>query len=239
MVYLYAIHERIGASRTDTKGVIKLASALDIIQDCSLLWMESEPSFLAYLARNNLGMFLVSRQADIRRLPVYGETVTAQTSVFECRSYCGYRNTFLYGEDRLPCVLTWSIGAFVDMDTGKMAKLPTEEIDKITYDDKINMDYLDKKISLPDIPGRRLDAIPVKRSDIDFYHHMNNARYIEAALELLPDDARIKRVRIEYKMPAKPGELMYPQVIQTPNGKRYVLLLDSKDKPYTIIEFTC
>lgn len=235
---MYAIQERIGASRTDTRGVAKLVSVLDIIQDCSLLWMESEPSFRDYLARNNMGLFLVSRQVDIRRLPVYGENVTAQTSIFECRSFYGYRNTILYGEDQLPCVLTWSIGAFVDMETGKMVKLPPEECDKITYDEKIDMEYLDKKIVLPEVPGQRLNPVAVKRNDIDFYHHMNNARYIEVALELLKDDAPINRVRIEYKAPAKPGDLLHPQIIEAPNSPRYVLLLDAQDKPFTIMEFS-
>lgn len=117
-------------------------------------------------------------------------------------------------------------------------KTPPEECDKITYDEKIDMEYLDKKIVLPEVPGQRLNAVPVKRNDIDFYHHMNNARYIEVALELLKDDAPINRVRIEYKAPAKPGDLLHPQIIEAPNSPRYVLLLDAQDKPFTIMEFS-
>jgi len=235
---LYIIKDRVGASRTDTNGIMKLTGAMDVIQDCSLLWVESEPSFRNFLARNNLGMFIISRQVDILRLPVYGEEIAVETRIFACRSFLGYRNTVLYGEDGLPCVLTWSVGAFVNLDTGKMVRLLQSEIDKATIDAKIDMEYLDKRIDLPDIPRQRLNAVAVRRSDIDLYHHMNNVKYVEVALELLPEDFVTNRLRIEYKKPAKLGDLLYPQMIKAPSGHWYILLLDSQDNPYVIMEFS-
>ncbi len=234
---MYEIHDRIGASRTGANSAARLAAALDIIQDCSLFWMESEPAFSDFLAQNKLGMLLVSRQADVLRLPVYLEKVTARTSVYDCRSFYGYRNTVLYGEDGAPCILTWSIGVFIETDTGRLARLPPEELLKVTMDKRIDMEYLDKRIVLPDIPEHRYDPVPVRRGDIDLNRHMNNVRYIEAALELLPDDAPIRRIRVEYKAPAKPGDMLYPRSIET-QGKRYVLLSDHEDKLFTVMEFS-
>jgi acyl-ACP thioesterase len=234
---LYEIHDRIGASMTGANGAARLTAALDIIQDCSLFWMESEPSFGDFLARNRLSMLLVSRQADILRLPAYMEKVAARTGVYDCKSFYGYRNTVLYGQDGAPCILTWSIGAFIETDTGRMARIPPEEIMKVTMDKKIDMEYLDKKIVLPEAPGYRPEAIPVRRGDIDLNRHMNNVRYIEAALELLPDNAPVKRIRVEYKSPAKPGDMLYPRIIETPD-KRYVLFSDHQGRLYTVMEFT-
>ena len=235
---MYVHKERVCASRTDTNGKMKLAGAIEVIQDCSMLWMESEPSFQTFLAANMLGMFLISRQADIVRMPEYGENITVKTSIFDCNKFFGYRNTVLYGEDGKPCLLTWCIGAFVNLDTGKMARLPQEELAKVTLDEKIAMEYLDKKIELPELPGQRLDSFTVKRSDIDLNHHMNNAKYIEAALEFLPADFEVRRLRVEYKMPAKMGEQLYPKRIETPSGNWYVLLLDSHENPFAVIEFS-
>lgn len=235
---MYEIKDRVCASRTGSNGIMKLTGAMDIIQDCSLLWLESEPSFRDFLASNNLGMLVVSRQVDIIRLPVYGEKITAKTGIFACQNYLGYRNTVLYGEDGLPCLLTWGLGAFVNMDTGKMARLPQSEIDKVIIDDKIDMEYLDKKIVLPDLPGQRLDAVIVKRNDIDIYHHMNNVKYVDTAMELLSEDFAINRLRIEYKKPAKLGDLLYPQIIESSSARWYILLLDYQDNPYAIMEFS-
>lgn len=235
---MYTTVERIGASRTDASGVLKLVSALDLIQDCSMFWMESEPVFHDFLRQNNLGMFLISRQADILRLPAYGETVSVRTSVFSCRSFYGYRNTVICGEDGLPCLLTWSTGAFVDRDQGNMARLPQNVIDSVTIDNKAEMEYLDKKILLPEVPGRRFDPVAVKQCDIDMYRHMNNAKYVETALGFLAEGAHIGRLRIEYKTAAKLGDLLYPSYIEALDGKQYILLADHQDKPYAVMEFS-
>jgi medium-chain acyl-[acyl-carrier-protein] hydrolase len=235
---LYQIKERIGASRTDMYSRLKLSSALDLIQDCSYHWMESEPDFLAYLHRHGIVMVLVSRQVDIARLPEYGENVSVRTSIFERRSFLGQRNTVLYGEDGLPCVLTWSTGAFVESGTGKMARLPPEIVGAITLDEKVHMEYLNKKIALPETGWRRLETVPVRRNDIDLNGHMNNARYVEAALELLPDEREIGRLRIEYKLPARPGGILYPQYAEGAGGKRFLVLADEHGRPYPVMEFS-
>lgn len=235
---MFTIKSRVYASRTDPGGIMKLDGAIDILQDCSMMWMESEPSFREFLAGRRLGMFLVSRQADIIRLPGYGENITVQTRIYECRDFLGYRNTVMYGEDGQPCLLTWSIGAFVSLETGRMARLPHAEMDKVTVDPRIDMEYLDRKIALPDLPGQRLGAVAVRRKDIDMNRHMNNARYVETALEYLPEGFAVRRLRIEYKRPAKLGDQLYPMRIKDPSGKWFVLLLDSRDRPCSVMEFS-
>ena len=86
---MYTITSRVGASQTAADGAMKLVSAIDAMQDCSILWMESEPSFKRFLDKNNLGMFLLFRQADILRLPKYGEQIRTATSIYQCKGYYG------------------------------------------------------------------------------------------------------------------------------------------------------
>jgi len=81
---LYEIKNRVCASQTASNGKMKVTGALDIIQDCSLLWLETESSLRDYFANNNLGMVILSRQVNIVRLPIYGEEITVQTSIFDC-----------------------------------------------------------------------------------------------------------------------------------------------------------
>ena len=160
---MYTIHRRVGASGTDENGVLKLGAALDLIQDCSYHWMESEPAFLRFLEENNAVMVLVSRQADFVRLPRYGERLTVSTLIFECHSFLGRRNTVIYDESNQPCVLTWSAGAFVHRETGKMMRLTPEVMSAVTMDSKVDMEYLTMKIALPETAWRRFDPVPVRR----------------------------------------------------------------------------
>ena len=235
---MYTIRDRVGASRTDANGMMKLTGAMDAIQDCSLLWMESEPCIQDFFAGNNLGLCVMSRQVDVLRLPAYGEEIAVETRVFACQSFLEYRNTVLYGEDGLPCLLTWSLGAYVNLGTGRMARLPESIIDKVSIDDKFDMEYLDRRIDLPDMPGRCLEPVAVKRHDIDLYRHMNNVRYVEVALELLPENFMIKRLRIEYKKSAKLGDLLYPRILEAPSSNQYILLLDAHDAPFAVMDFS-
>jgi len=230
--------ERVGASKTDAHGYLKLNEAVNMLQDCSMLWMESEPLFKGYLSENNLGMFLVTRQIDVNRLPQYGERVIVKTSIYQCKRFLGYRNTVLYGEDGSSCLLTWSTGTFVSLQSGKVSMLPKEVLNSVTLDEKIEMAYLDSKIKLPNGHIERFDPIAVKRSDIDLYNHMNNAKYIEAAMEMLAEDFRVKRLRIEYKIPAKQGDLLYPQRVKDETGKQYIALMNDAGNPFTLMEFT-
>jgi len=48
------------------------------------------------------------------------------------------------------------------------------------------MEYLDRQIVLPEASAKRLPETPVRRGDIDFNGHMNNARYLETPIGLLP-----------------------------------------------------
>ncbi|MDL2288723.1 hypothetical protein LJC32_05030 [Oscillospiraceae bacterium OttesenSCG-928-F05] len=234
---LYTRHHRVGASQTGGDGRMKLVSAIDVMQDCSILWMESEPAFSQHLSDHNLGMFLLSRQADVLRLPRYGETVRAVTGIFRVKSYCGYRNTVLYGEDGAPCVLSWGLGAFVSYESGQMAKLPATVIASVTLDPAVDMPYLDRRIALPEGPFRPMPEVPVRRGDIDFNGHMNNARYLEAALELLPEGPPVRRFRVEYKSSAKLGGCLHPTYAETAEGA-FLILADGAGKPYTVMEFT-
>jgi acyl-ACP thioesterase len=233
---MYRVKQRVSASHTNAEGALKLVSALDMMQDCSQLWLESEPDLERYFRENNIAQMLVSRQTDIRRVPVYGERLNVETRIYDCKSFLGYRNTVIYDEQDRPCIVSWSIGAFVSLETGKPEKLPDHITAGVRFDPKFDMEYLGKKIALPEGPGEKLPPLAVSRNDIDFNRHMNNARYLQTAVELLPADFETARFRVEYKKPAKYGDLLYPELISA-GGAFFLSLNDSEGRPYAVTEF--
>ncbi|MDR1748978.1 MAG: hypothetical protein LBR47_07945 [Spirochaetaceae bacterium] len=47
-----------------------------------------------------------------------------------------------------------STGAFVSLDTERMAKIPGDILDQVVIDPKVEMEYPDRKITLPgELPG--------------------------------------------------------------------------------------
>jgi acyl-ACP thioesterase len=235
---MYTTNQRVGASSTDGEGNLKLVSAIDMMQDCSQLWLESEPELEKFFRENNIAQMLVSRQTDILHIPVYGEQLTVETRVYDCKKLLGYRNTVIYGGQGNPCVVSWGIGAFVNLETGRPEKLPDHILAGLCIDPKFEMEYLGKKIALPAEPVEPLNPIKVSRNDIDFNRHMNNARYVQIALEFLPVDFKVSRFRIEYKMPAKYGDSLYP-AIRRDGGSVYLALNDGGEDPkvFAVMEF--
>ncbi|ULQ59906.1 hypothetical protein K7I13_00725 [Brucepastera parasyntrophica] len=235
---MYTTMARVCASHTNSDGRLKFVSAIDMMQDCSQMWMESEPSVEKYFRENNLSQMLVSRQVDVKRTPRYGERLVVQTSVYECKGFQGYRNTVVYDEKNTPCFVSWSTGAFVNPSDGKPARVPRDILDNLVVDEKVTMEYLGRKIPLPDRECRNFPSVTVKKHDIDFNRHMNNARYVQIAVEYLPPDFEINRFRIEYKTPAKYGEVLHPRMIQIDPGTIYIILLNENADSSAVMEFS-
>lgn len=236
---MFSLEEYVTASKTGEDGKLKLVSFIDLMQDCSQLWLLSEVEFYKYFKENNISQLLVSRQFDIIRVPQYGEKLTTTTSIYECKGLYGYRNTVIYDEQNKPCAVSWSMGAFVSLTTNKMTKMPQEILNTVTIDNKVDMEYLDRKINISNNGNtQRLDPFKVLHNDIDMNKHMNNAQYVRLAIECLPDDFETKRLRIEYKLPAKKGDIIYPTLSNSDDNKKiYISLNNDAGKAYAIIEF--
>ena len=210
-------------------------SALQMMQDCSELWIDSEPEVKAYFREHNMAQLLASRQVEILRVPHYKEDLTVTTSVFGMESVFGFRNTVIRDSKGKPCYLTWSTGAFVDKVTGRLSKVPEEIIAAMRIEEKVRMEYKNRRIVLPKITPEIGAGIKVMRNDIDYNQHTNNANYVRMALELLPENFVVSSMRVEYKIPAKLGDVLVPEIINAGNVIYVVLKLDERDS--TIMEF--
>lgn len=122
----------------------------------------------------------------------------------------------------------------MNTDTGRPARPPEEEKAAYSLDERLEMDYAPRKLSLPD-GMKDVAPIPVRADDIDLNHHVNNARYIEIALGLMPDISNIHELRVEYKRQAHLGDTIYPKIANV-DGSWYVDLADADGKTYTSVQ---
>lgn len=199
-----------GTSSTGSDGYITIGAAVDFMQDCSIFHVDSMKDLSGYLHENKIRIFIASRQADILRMPKYGESLKIRTWIYEITRAGAYRNTVIYDENENVCVSSYTIGAFVNENTGKAVLVSNDLIKKIPTYDKLDMEYLDRKIILPQEKPVKSDAISVLKYHLDYNNHVNNAKYITIANEYLPDYFKIKKIRVEYKTPAKHKDILYP-----------------------------
>lgn len=233
---MYSLNYKVTTSTCDSNGKLKVFSALQMMQDCSEMWIESEPTVKKYFNEQNMAQLLATRQVEIVRLPDFREDLTVTTSVYEVKPMFGFRNTFIRDAQGNPCFKTWSMGAFVDLATGKLKRIDDATIASIEIDDKQEMNYRDRRIILPHGGGIALDPVPVMRADIDYNKHMNNAHYVRIAMELLPEGFEVKGMRMEYRVPAKLGDLLTPTIFN--QGDTITVSLAIGTETSAIIEFS-
>jgi len=233
---MYSLKYKVTTSTCDTEGRLKLYSALQMMQDCSEMWLESEPVVKEYFHRENMAQLLASRQVEIIRVPTFKEALTVTTSVYEMKPMYGFRNTFIYDAEGKPCYRTWSMGAFVDMNNGKLKRVDDSVAQSLLIEPKQEMNYRDRRIILPKSEGHAADSIKVMRADIDYNRHVNNANYIRMAMELLPDDFIVTGMRVEYRVAAKLGDTLTPTVYEIENG--FIVALSIGKEASAMVEFT-
>ena len=215
---MYSLTYKVTTSTCDSEGRLKLYSALQMMQDCSEMWIDSEPGVKQYFAEQNMAQLLASSQVEVIRVPEYKEELTVTSTVYGMKPMFGFRNTFIYDAEGNPCYKTWSMGAFVDKSNGKLKRVDDATIASMTLEPQLEMTYKDRRIILPKEDGTTLDPIRVLRADIDYNKHLNNANYIRMAMELLPEDFEVKGLRVEYRVPAKLGDQLIPTLFQIEGG---------------------
>ena len=207
------------------------------MQDCSEMWIDSQPEVREYFERENMAQLLASRQVEIVRVPAYKEKLTVTTSVYDMKPMFGFRNTFIYDERGNPCYRTWSMGAFVDKSTGKLKRVDDSVAATLKIEPRLPMNYKDRRIAVPADGGTVCTPVRVMRADIDYNRHVNNANYIRMAMELIPEGAEIKGLRVEYRVAAKLGNILSPTLHVIGNG--YIVTLAVGKKICAIVEFEC
>ena len=233
---MYSLNYQVTTSTCDSEGKLKLYSALQMMQDSSEMWIDSEPGVKQYFTEQNMAQLLATRQVEVIRVPDYKEKLKVTTSVYGMKPMFGFRNTFIYDAQGNPCYKTWSMGAFVDKTAGKLKRVDDATIASMTLEPQLEMNYKDRRIILPKEDGTVLDPIRVLRADIDYNKHVNNANYVRMAMELLPEGFMVHGLRVEYRVAAKLGDVLIPTIYEIEGG--YIISLSVGNDVSTIIEFT-
>ena len=231
---MFSLDYKVTMSTCDSEGRLKLFSALQMMQDCSEMWIDSEPAARQFFSDNNMTQLLATRQVEVVRVPCFKEDLTVTTSIYEVLPMYGFRNTFIRDAQGQPCYRTWSMGAFVDLATGRLARLSDDAIASLTLEPKQEMNYRGRRIILPKQDGTVMGPVRVMRADIDYNRHMNNANYVRIAMELLPDCFEVTDMRVEYRIAAKLGDSLTPILYETDGG--YIVSLAIDGQPSAIIE---
>lgn len=231
---MYTFNSRIRYSEVDYQAILTLQSLLDYFQDCSTFQAEDLGVGLAFTHARSCAWVLNMWQIDIERYPVLGERITVGTSPYDMRGFLGYRNFAMFDEAGKRVAVANTLWTMLDLKKGKPMLVPKKIAEAYEIEEKMKMEYLPRKIAIPE-NGVRQDEIKIGKGNLDSNRHVNNGQYVRMAMEFIPDDYKINRVRVEYKEQAFLDDVIIPVVYRNENS--ITVALNKKEKEtYAIVE---
>ncbi|WP_392435544.1 acyl-[acyl-carrier-protein] thioesterase [Finegoldia magna] len=139
---------------------------------------------------------------DIHDMPERFDDLTIQTYHTYTRKFYAFRNydVFKNGELIVRAKTKWLL-------VNPEKKLPIRISDTLVeiYGREDGYEIIEKDVEMLDGDYKKCGEYIVRKTDIDYNYHANNARYIEWIENYLDDDT-IKKVEVVYKKELKLGE---------------------------------
>ena len=232
---MYQFESRVRFSETDQRRKLTLEAIVDYFQDCSTFQTEDLGVGFSYLLPHNLTWVLSYWQIIVEEYPDLGDTIHIGTIPYDFKGFFGKRNFFMENMERRRIVTADSLWTLIDMEKMLPMKIPKDVSEAYPKEEKIEMDYLPRKISIFGKEEEK-NTIVIERHHLDCNDHVNNGQYIKMAAIYLPEKFTIRQMRAEYKNQAHLNDIIYPYTYKE-SHKFIVSLCDSKKKPYVVIEF--
>jgi acyl-ACP thioesterase len=211
-----------------------LQSLLDYFQDCSTFHSEDIGLGVDYFRQIHQVWLLSAWQICVNRYPKVYEQIVIGTAPYDFRGFIGCRNFEMKTKEGE--VLAYANSIWSLMDTEKMVPVKPNEKMLAGYvlEEKYPMAYAPRKIAVPK-DGAEEEPFTVKPHHLDTNHHVNNGQYVRMAMDYVQEKFEVRQLRVEYKMQALLGDIIYPVVC---GGEgTYVVSLNNEDgKPYCIVE---
>ncbi len=204
---MFSYKERVSYSHSDEEGNLRLGSIIDSFQDCSQLHSEVAGVSVERLWEIRAGWQIVAWQIVINRYPKFGEEIMVGTWPNSFRGVAGGRNYIMDTLEGERLVVANSLWALVNLDTHRVMAIPKDIAACYEVEEPAEMGEFSRKVALPaEMP--LLERILIPKRSKDTNGHMNNSYYVHFAGEHLPEDRRVRQLRVEYKLGSYVGETL-------------------------------
>lgn len=220
---MYMYKSRVRYSETDMDARLSVTGLMNYFQDCSTFHSEDSGVGISYLDHEGKVWLLSSWQIVIYRRPRLGEEITVKTWPYEAKGIFGMRNFTLHGGADELLAAADSCWFLVDVSTGKPVRVRTEDVAAYGEEEpRFPMVQASRKIALPENMEEK-KRIPVMKHQLDTNRHVNNAQYVDMAMEVLPEGTLISQIRAEYKKAAVLGDTVV--LMASESGDTHVISL--------------
>lgn len=185
----YSMQYHIGYFGTDSDLCLTPSSLAVYLQDLAIAHSNAIGYTLEWLAERKKGWAIINWHIIINRLPHFGETIKVVTWSTKCRRMQAERSFEVL--DEKGNVIVSALSRWIFMDLAKRTPCFIENEMEEKYTCKRPMAIENEKYSMPKEQRENFSAeriFTVTRRDTDTNGHTNNTKYIEWAMDDIPDD---------------------------------------------------
>lgn len=231
---MYSFKSRVRYSEVAQDSKLSIPSMINYLQDCSTFQSEELGKGVEYLKEKHLAWLLAAWTIDIIRLPDMCEEIEICTWAYHFRSVYGYRNFCIKDMEGNYLVKADSLWFCFDTRKQLPKKVDIEDVE-VYMDGEVALDMRKREVGTKE-EMRDLEPITIGFHHLDTNAHVNNAMYIEIAMESFKENLDFSQLDIQYKKMAVLGDVIYPQILEKEKDI-YFSLNDAQGSPYALIRF--
>lgn len=233
---MYKMMRRVGYSDISGNRQVSMAQIVRYLQDTSTFHSDSVGETLEELKERGKAWLLSGWQIEVARYPKFGEELQISTWPHENKPVLAQRNFEICDSQGETLVMANSFWFYFDFQTGMPCRILPEHVECYGLEERLPMNYKGRRIAVPkDMKGTEKESFLVKKADLDTNGHVNNAKYIDMALEYVEKEEYIKEMRADYRKSALMGDRIYPVVYEETD--RIIVELKSEETDFVVIEF--
>ena len=187
---------------SDLNKKATISSLLRFFEDIAILHSEHVKLGIDYYSRHNVGWVLYKWDIKINRYPDFMETIKVRTKASYLKGFQAYRYFNIMDSGGVQIAEANSMWLFVNPLTRRPMKITGDIFDGYKVN-KNNMTELEfgEIDSIGSIDAER--QFDIRHMDIDTNNHVNNIKYVEWALELVPINIMqnhfMNHIKVNYK----------------------------------------
>ena len=140
------------------------------------------------LVNHDIGWVLLSGYMEMERYPLYKEKITIRTWLSEYSNIKAIRENIIYDEPGSVIGRAKGLWLFFDIQRRRPVKILDDIVEKWSCFPELSTAHdIAEKIEAID-SAKLKEKFLVHRYDTDAYKHVNNVKYLQWALETIPDE---------------------------------------------------
>ncbi|MBD7916237.1 acyl-[acyl-carrier-protein] thioesterase [Clostridium sp. Sa3CUN1] len=186
-----------------------MSMIINILSDIGTKQSEELGSGMESLIENNMTWVFYNYHVKIVRNPMYKEKLTVKTEPVGFKKFYALRNYEIKDSNGNVIVTANAIFLLINLEKRRMMRIPKEQYDVYGVEGDIKEEF--KIPRLETITEYKYeDTFKVRYSDIDSNQHVNNTKYIDWAIETLPeeivDNYTLDEIKVTFEKECKYGE---------------------------------